>query len=604
MNWKCCTLVAIGLLASRPAAAEDRCELAGYAELPVTMAGHRADVTGTIDGQPVTFLFGSSTFNSKLKAESAQRLGLHLHTAPFAMRLRDATGSMFRPRIAVAEHFSLVGFSRGQIFNDVKFIVFGGTNILPEDGTIGPDVIGRGDAEYDLANGVIRLFTSEHCNGQVLAYWHGSAPVAQLDIEEVTPWTPGIVATVVLNGRSIRAVFDSSADRSILTQRAAARAGVRPDDQGIVALGKIGGYGNRMREFWIGRFDTLDLGGEIIRNARLGISDVKLPGDADLVLGADFFLSHRIYVAPKRRLVWFTYNGGPVFDLKVDAGTKTAGVGSSTPATKSTPSSGPASDTPVDAAGFRRRGAASAGRLQYAAAIADFDRAIALAPSDPQNYYQRGMAYWSSGKLEPALGDFDQALKLKEDNVSALVARGGARLQNHDVVGAREDFAKVRSLAPNDLAVQLQVSGYLMNSRDFADAIAWLNSALAADLTGTTRASVLNDRCWARAMLNQDLDQALADCNSALRITPNDSNILDSRGLVYLRKGEFGNAIDDYQRALRQAPQDYWVRYGLGLAELKKGLQIDGKSDIKQAIAGDPDVGERYKRIGLSPPSG
>jgi len=34
-----------------------------------------------------------------------------------------------------------------------------------------------------------------------------------------------------------------------------------------------------------------------------------------MLLGADFFQSHRIYVANSQRQMFFTYNGGPVFGL-------------------------------------------------------------------------------------------------------------------------------------------------------------------------------------------------------------------------------------------------------------------------------------------------
>jgi hypothetical protein len=32
-----------------------------------------------------------------------------------------------------------------------------------------------------------------------------------------------------------------------------------------------------------------------------------------MLLGADFFLSHRIFVSNEQHKVYFTYNGGPVF---------------------------------------------------------------------------------------------------------------------------------------------------------------------------------------------------------------------------------------------------------------------------------------------------
>ncbi len=38
-----------------------------------------------------------------------------------------------------------------------------------------------------------------------------------------------------------------------------------------------------------------------------------------MILGADFFLSHHILVASSQRKLYFTYNGGPVFDLRPQA---------------------------------------------------------------------------------------------------------------------------------------------------------------------------------------------------------------------------------------------------------------------------------------------
>ena len=35
-----------------------------------------------------------------------------------------------------------------------------------------------------------------------------------------------------------------------------------------------------------------------------------------MLIGADFFLSHRIYVASSQKKLYFTYNGGPVFNLE------------------------------------------------------------------------------------------------------------------------------------------------------------------------------------------------------------------------------------------------------------------------------------------------
>jgi hypothetical protein len=116
------------------------------------------------------------------------------------------------------------------------------------------------------------------------------------------------VGEALLNGTKIRVVFDTGAPFSTLTLAAARRAGIRPDSPGVVVAGKSS---------WIGLFATFILdeaGDEEMHNVRLRFSDFALD-DADMLIGADFFRSHRIYVANSQDRLYFTSNGYPQFDV-------------------------------------------------------------------------------------------------------------------------------------------------------------------------------------------------------------------------------------------------------------------------------------------------
>jgi hypothetical protein len=76
------------------------------------------------------------------------------------------------------------------------------------------------------------------------------------------------------------------------------------------------------------RFDSFELGGELIVNPVLGITDLFTatftpPGsniaratvDADLLLGLDWLRVHRLYLSQSERRIWFAYSGGTVFPL-------------------------------------------------------------------------------------------------------------------------------------------------------------------------------------------------------------------------------------------------------------------------------------------------
>jgi len=114
-------------------------------------------------------------------------------------------------------------------------------------------------------------------------------------------------------------------------------------------------------------------------------------------------------------------------------------------------------------------------------------------------------------------------------------------------------------------------------------------------------AAALNARCWSRAELNQDLDRALKDCNEALHLRPKSPAILDSRGLVRLRRAEFDRSIGDYDGALALLPGLPTSLYGRGLAKLRKGLQAEGRTDLAAARAIQPDIDARFARFGLKP---
>ena len=69
-----------------------------------------------------------------------------------------------------------------------------------------------------------------------------------------------------------------------------------------------------MKAGGLASFDSIELGGETILHDRLAVADVWLK-DADMSLGIDFFLSHRIFVSQQQDAIYFTYNGGQVFAL-------------------------------------------------------------------------------------------------------------------------------------------------------------------------------------------------------------------------------------------------------------------------------------------------
>ncbi len=277
------------------------CRLTELAELPVTMAGLRPLTHVRLNGQDAVFVVDTGAFMSVLSPQALQRYGLSLGKGA-ALHVEGVAGRA-DAGAAVVDHMDLGGANLAR----VRFAVVDGIG-GDVAGVLGQNILPDADVEYDLAHGLIRYLKPEGCNhGDMLAWWTDRASTQLL-----LPVTSEISTFGQLNGQDVRLQFDSGTGHSSLTLAAAARLGVTPQSPQVVSAPPGVGIGARSVPTWIAPFDRFDLAAEQVRNTRLRISQADLGAD-DMVLGADFFLAHRIYVSRLQGKVYFTYNGGPVF---------------------------------------------------------------------------------------------------------------------------------------------------------------------------------------------------------------------------------------------------------------------------------------------------
>jgi len=611
------------------------CKIGKIAELPVTMNGLRPIVTAQINGVDTQFIADSGAFYSTLSPASAAEL--KLRTTPSNIRVRGITGST-EAGVTTVKEFTLAGVP----IRNVQFIV-GGSQPARAAGLLGQNVFRLADVEYDLSHGAIRLLKPEGCEKSMLAYWaQNGEPYSVMEIAWATEAQPHTTGTALINGARIHVVFDTGAAYSLLSLRAAERAGVTPDSPGVVKAGLIGGLGARTEQTWVAPVASFKIGDEEVKQTKLRFGDVNLP-EADMLIGTDFFLSHRIYVASSQRKLYFTYNGGPVFNLSAGPATPQAGPAAvansaapeaaDAPATLAISGAGTAgspapaagvlgaagepvtassaapplpSDEPTDAAGFSRRGVAYAARRDFAHAIEDLTRACELAPMEPEYFYQRAEARLGNRQAALASADLDHAIALKPDYVPALVARAALRLNRRDATGdaggdVLADLDKVNLSVAKEADVRLALGNLYARAGSLEQAIEQYDKWLDAHLQEIRTPEVLASRCRARAMLGQNLDKALADCNRAVKERPQAVVYLDSRGLTYLRLGQYDKALKDYNAVLASLPRNPWALYGRGLVELHDGKTAQGQADIAASKSVDPRVAQEAARRGLTP---
>lgn len=227
----------------------------------------------------------------------------------------------------------------------------------------------------------------------------------------------------------------------------------------------------------------------------------------------------------------------------------------------------------VRAMAFRNRCWANMLKGDLDGAISDCDEALRLLPNDRTNnwitLYNRANAFERKGEYDKAVADYDRLLQIDPKSANTLNSRGNAYRRKGDYKRAIDDFSRSIGLNKNTSRVG-----------DSLD-------------VGTT----LANRCEARALAG-DFAKALADCNEAIKLEPNETVPLGSRGFVYLKMAKIDEALSDFDAAVRQSPRRPFALYGRGIAKLRKG-DDSGHADMAAAKAISPSIDDEFARSGI-----
>jgi tetratricopeptide (TPR) repeat protein len=290
------------------------------------------------------------------------------------------------------------------------------------------------------------------------------------------------------------------------------------------------------------------------------------------------------------------------------------------------------------------RGVAQLMRNRPVQAVAALTRSLELEPGNTFTLGNRAEAYQRLGEFDDALADFNTILERSPQHPGALYGKARILVWRGDAAGARpvidafapadsDDPARLqqrgimlRELGQNEAAAAAfrralaQVETISPPAGVPAGQVAAVKAGMRAQLlsdsgdpAGAVReisvglqhrpneATLLNSRCWARATGNIELPLALADCDRALVLSPNNPAYLDSRAMVKLRLGRVDDAIADATAALAAEPLMAPSLYVRAVAHMRKGDRASADRDLAAARRLTFDIDLRYRRFGVTP---
>ncbi|XXF81576.1 tetratricopeptide repeat protein [Myxococcaceae bacterium GXIMD 01537] len=259
-----------------------------------------------------------------------------------------------------------------------------------------------------------------------------------------------------------------------------------------------------------------------------------------------------------------------------------------------------------------RSGRADAWIAELQARNAKAERAV--------NHYMLGLAYFSraSDAGAPAVAAFERAIALAPQEPEFHYRLGIARLESEQYAAAVGPLRRAAELAPERAATRLPLAKALHRTGDTAGAVAALGDVVRANPSPTevTTARALMDQLAdpfagfpkaAEGKLEegirylQDLDapqHAILAFEEVLHDYPDLAVVHSLLGLAYQRLDDAGRAVDEFKQAIELAPRDGKNQFYLGELYLARQRPEAAREAFQKAVGLNPLLDAAWFRLG------
>ena len=84
-----------------------------------------------------------------------------------------------------------------------------------------------------------------------------------------------------------------------------------------------------------------------------------------------------------------------------------------------------------------------------------------------------------------------------------------------------------------------------------------------------------------------------------IKLEPDKAKGYVDRGWIYVLKNDLDKALEDFTTTLKIHENDASALVGVGLVKSRKGKPTDGSREIQHALTLEPDIIDRIKKLGV-----
>jgi Flp pilus assembly protein TadD len=197
-----------------------------------------------------------------------------------------------------------------------------------------------------------------------------------------------------------------------------------------------------------------------------------------------------------------------------------------------------------------------------------------------------------AGKYPVAENEYRELLIRNPNSVEFLLGLADAYQLKGDFQRAIAVLQDAVKLAPKDPVPLMYLGAVFDKAGRVNEATASYRRALTLQPDNT---SAMNNLAYLMAETGGSLDEALQLAQLAVAKAPQDPNLKDTLGWIYVKRKMTDSGLQIFQNLVRQYPKAPMYRYHLGVALFAKGDKAKAKDQLTIALANRPQRDDEQK---------
>jgi tetratricopeptide (TPR) repeat protein len=189
-------------------------------------------------------------------------------------------------------------------------------------------------------------------------------------------------------------------------------------------------------------------------------------------------------------------------------------------------------------------------KKQYENAIEKYNTAIKINPKNDSPYLGLAYVYYQGYKnYDAAINSYQKVIKRDKTNYAAYNDLALVLSDKGDIKAAIENYQKAITYNPNYANAYYNLGLIFLGKKDHQQAIIQFKKIIDLPYNAGNYFNAYNGLCYS---LSQEAkyDEAINNCQLAIKIKPKDDNIYDTLGTVYVAQKDYNNALINYQTAV------------------------------------------------------